>query len=51
MCDFLTLKMLQLALALIKAKNRHLFDPLVKNCPFSMENSLQASKTLNSHVK
>ena len=51
MCDFLTLKMLPLALALIKTKNRHLFDPLVKNWPFSMENSLQASKTLNSHVK
>ena len=31
MCDFLTLKMLPLALALIKTKNRHLFDPLVKN--------------------
>ena len=41
MCDFLTLKMLPLALALIKTKN----------WPFSMENSLQASKTLNSHVK
>ena len=51
MCDFLTLKMLPLALALIKTKNHHLFDPLVKNWPFSMENSLQASKTLNSHVK
>ena len=38
MCDFLTLKMLPMALALIKTKNRHLFDPLVKNCPFSMEN-------------
>ena len=31
MCDFLTLKMLPLALALIKTKNCHLFDPLVKN--------------------
>ena len=31
MCNFLTLKMLPLALALIKTKNRHLFDPLVKN--------------------
>jgi len=51
MCDFLTLKMLPLAPALIKTKNRHLFDPLVKNWLFSMENSLQASKTLNSHVK
>ena len=40
MFDFLTLKMLPLALALIKTKNRHLFDPLVKNCPFSMEISL-----------
>ena len=48
---FLTPKMLPLALALIKTKNRHLFDQLVKNLPFSMENSLQASKTLNSHVK
>ena len=36
MCDFLTLKMLPLAQALIKTKNRHLYDP---------------SKTLNSHVK
>ena len=35
MCDFLTLKMLPLALALIKTKNRHLFAPLVKKCPFS----------------
>ena len=51
MCDFLTLKMLPLALALIKTKNRNLFDLLVKNCPFSMENSLHASKALNSHVK
>ena len=31
MCDFFTLKMLPLALALIKTKNRHLFDLLVKN--------------------
>ena len=31
MCDFLTLKMLPLALALIRTKNRHLFDPLVKS--------------------
>ena len=31
MCDSLTLKMLPLALALIKTNNRHLFDPLVKN--------------------
>ena len=31
MCDFLTLKRLPLGLALIKTKNRHLFDPLVKN--------------------
>ena len=30
-CDFLTLKMLTLTLALIKTKNRHLFDKLVKN--------------------
>ena len=37
MCDFLTLKMLPLALALIKTKNCHLFDPLVKNCPFQWE--------------
>ena len=34
MCDFLTLKMLPLALALIETKNRHLFDPWDKNCPF-----------------
>ena len=31
MCNFLSLKMLQLALALIKTKNRHLFD-LLENC-------------------
>ena len=36
MCDFLTLKMLPLALALIKTKNRHLFDPLVRKCSFYM---------------
>ena len=30
MFDFLTLKMLPLALALIKTKNHHLFDPLVR---------------------
>ena len=29
-----TLKMLPLALVLIKTKNRHLFDPLVKKCSF-----------------
>ena len=40
MCDFLTLKMLILALALIKTKNRHLFDPLIKKSPFSMEKCL-----------
>ena len=40
MCDFLTLKMLPLALALIKTKNCHLFDPLEKNCPFSIKISL-----------
>ena len=40
MFDFLTLKMLPLALALIKTKNCNLFDPLVKNCPFSMKISL-----------
>ena len=34
--DFLTLKMLALALALIKTKNRHLFDPLVRKCSFYM---------------
>ena len=34
-CDFLTLKMLQFALALIKTKNRHLFDPLVRNAHFT----------------
>ena len=34
MFDFLTLKMLPLALALIKTKNHHLFDPLVKNVLF-----------------
>ena len=32
MCDLLTLKMLPLTLALIKTKNRHLFDPLVRKC-------------------
>ena len=32
MCDFLSLKMLLLALALIKTKNHHLFDPLVRKC-------------------
>ena len=31
MCDFLTLKMLPLACAMIKTKNRCPFDPLVKN--------------------
>ena len=36
MCDFLTLKMLSLALALIKTKNSHLFDPLVRKCSFYM---------------
>ena len=36
MCDFLTLKMLPLALVLIKTKNRHLFDPLVRKCSFYM---------------
>ena len=36
MCDFLTLKMLPLTLALIKTKNRHLFDPLVRKCSFYM---------------
>ena len=36
MCDFLTLKMLPLALALIKTKNCHLFDPLVRKCSFYM---------------
>ena len=35
-CDFLTLKMLPLALALIKTKNRHLFYPLVRKCSFYM---------------
>ena len=51
MCDFLNLKILPLGLELIKTKNRHLFDPLVKKCPFSMENCLQPLKTLNSNVK
>jgi len=37
---FSTLKMQPLTLALIKTGNHHLFDPLIKNCPFSMENSL-----------
>ena len=36
MCNFLSLKMLQLALALIKTKNRHLLDPLVRKCEFYM---------------
>ena len=35
-CYFLTLKKLPLALALIKTKNRHPFDPLVRNCSFYM---------------
>jgi len=34
MCDFLTLEMLPLALALIKTGNRHLFNPLVKKALF-----------------
>ena len=34
MCDFLTLKMLPLDLALIKTKNCHLFDPSVRRCLF-----------------
>ena len=38
--DFLTLKMLPLALALIKTKNRHLFDQFLKNPTFSMGNCL-----------
>ena len=33
---FLTLKKLPLALALMKTKNRHPFDPLVRNCSFYM---------------
>ena len=36
MCDFLTLKMLPLALALIKTKICHLFDPFLKTPSFSM---------------
>ena len=36
MYDFLTLKMLLLALVLIKTKNRHLIDPLVRKCSFYM---------------
>ena len=40
MCDFLTIKKLPLALALIKTKNRHLYDSLVKKGPFSMENCI-----------
>ena len=35
--DFLPLKCNHLALALIKTKNRHLFDPLVKNTLFQRE--------------
>ena len=38
-------------MVVIETKNRHLFDPLVKNCPFSVENSLKPSKNLISHVK
>ena len=38
MADFLTLKMLPLALALIKPKKCHHFAPLVKNHPFYMGN-------------
>jgi len=34
MCDLLTLKMLQMDLALIKTKNHNLFDPLVRKCQF-----------------
>ena len=51
MCDFLTLKMLPLALALIKTKNRHLFDPMVRNPSFSRGNCSLSFKTLISHVK
>ena len=36
MCDFLTLKMLPLALALMKPKKCQLLAPLVKNPPFCM---------------
>ena len=50
--DFLTLKMWPLALALIKTKTKnHLFDPLIKKCPFSMENCLWSLKAVISHVK
>ena len=38
MLDFLTLKMLPVALALIKPEKRHLFAPLVKNHPFYIGN-------------
>ena len=36
-CDFLTLKLLPLALALTKTNNCHLFDPLVRKCPFYIQ--------------
>lgn len=38
MTDFLTLKMLPVALALIKPKKRHLLAPLVQNHPFYIGN-------------
>ena len=38
MCDFLTLKMLPLACAMIKTKNRCPFDPFVRKCTFYMRN-------------
>ena len=49
---FLFLKILPLALALIKTKNCHLFDPLVRKCPFSFSgNCLWPLQTQNFQVK
>ena len=38
MCDILKLKLLPLALVLIKTKHCHLFDPLVRKCTVCMIN-------------
>ena len=43
MRDFLTLKMLPLALSLIKPEKRHLLAPLAKNHPFYMGNCSKGS--------
>ena len=41
MCDFFyNLKNVTIDSGIDQNNNCHLFDPLVKNCPFSIENSL-----------